>query len=236
MQISIPILLSLWHTAKILPPSVLSIPKYGCINVHASLLPKYRGAAPIQWAVLNGDSETGVCIMQMDEGLDTGNIISEVKTNIDINETSEQLFLTGFLLSVQTRLLMFCRKSKRETSALKKQIGESSYASMISRDLSPINWNKSAFDIHNQIRGLNSWPGASTVIAGKQVKIHASLLSDMNGAKPGEIIAVGKDITVSCGDGHCIDITELQPAGKKKMDSKSFAAGNKISVGDIIGS
>lgn len=105
---------------KILPPSVLSIPKYGCINVHASLLPKYRGAAPIQWAVLNGDSETGVCIMQMDEGLDTGDIISEVKTNIDINETSEQL-LTGFLLSVQTRLLMFCRKSKRETSALKSK-------------------------------------------------------------------------------------------------------------------
>lgn len=220
---------------KILPPSVLSIPKYGCINVHASLLPKYRGAAPIQWAVLNGDSETGVCIMQMDEGLDTGDIISEVKTNIDINETSEQLFDRLSVIGADA-LVDVLTKIEAGNISPQKQIGESSYASMISRDLSPINWNKSAFDIHNQIRGLNSWPGASTVIAGKQVKIHASLLSDMNGAKPGEIIAVGKDITVSCGDGHCIDITELQPAGKKKMDSKSFAAGNKISVGDIIGS
>lgn len=220
---------------KILPPSVLSVPIYGCINVHASLLPKYRGAAPIQWAVLNGDSETGVCIMQMDEGLDTGDIISEVKTNIDINETSEQLFDRLSVIGADA-LVDVLPKIEAGNISPQKQIGESSYASMISRDLSPINWNKSAFDIHNQIRGLNSWPGASTVIAGKQVKIHASLLSDMNGAKPGEIIAVGKDITVSCGDGHCIDITELQPAGKKKMDSKSFAAGNKISVGDIIGS
>lgn len=220
---------------KILPPSVLSVPKYGCINVHASLLPKYRGAAPIQWAVLNGDSETGVCIMQMDEGLDTGDIISEVKTNIDINETSEQLFDRLSVIGADA-LVDVLPKIEAGNISPQKQIGESSYASMISRDLSLIDWNKSAFDIHNQIRGLNSWPGASTVIAGKQVKIHASLLSDMNGAKPGKIIAVGKDITVSCGDGHCIDITELQPAGKKKMDSKSFAAGNKISVGDIIGS
>ncbi len=220
---------------KILPTTVLSIPKHGCINVHASLLPKYRGAAPIQWAVLNGDSETGVCIMQMDEGLDTGDIISEVKTDIDINETSEQLFDRLSAIGADA-LVDALPKIEAGNISPQKQIGESSYASMISRDLSPIDWNKSALEIHNQIRGLNSWPGASTLIAGRQVKIHASLLNEKSGAKPGEIVAVGKVITVSCGDGHCIDITELQPAGKKRMDSKSFTAGNKISVGDIIGS
>lgn len=220
---------------KILPTTVLSIPKHGCINVHASLLPKYRGAAPIQWAVLNGDSETGVCIMQMDEGLDTGDIISEVKTDIDINETSEQLFDRLSAIGADA-LVDALPKIEAGNISPQKQIGESSYASMISRDLSPIDWNKSALEIHNQIRGLNSWPGASTLIAGRQVKIHASLLNEKSGAKPGEIVAVGKVITISCGDGHCIDITELQPAGKKRMDSKSFTAGNKISVGDIIGS
>lgn len=220
---------------KILPSAVLSVPKYGCINVHASLLPKYRGAAPIQWAVLNGDTETGVCIMQMDEGLDTGDIISEVKTDIDINETSEQLFDRLSVIGADA-LIDALPKIKSGSISLQAQIGESSYASMISRDLSPIDWNKSAFEIHNQIRGLNSWPGASTVIADKQIKIHSSLLSNKQGSKPGEIVSIGDVITVSCGDGHCIDITELQPAGKKKMDSKSFAAGNKISVGDVIGS
>ena len=143
---------------KILPPSVLSVPKYGCINVHASLLPKYRGAAPIQWAVLNGDSETGVCIMQMDEGLDTGDIISEVKTNIDINETSEQLFDRLSVIGADA-LVDVLPKIEAGNISPQNQIGESSYASMISRDLSPINWNKSAFDIHNQIRGLNSAGG-----------------------------------------------------------------------------
>ena len=220
---------------KILPTSVLSIPKYGCVNVHASLLPKYRGAAPIQWAVLNGDSETGVCIMQMDEGLDTGDILAVEKTAIGINETSEQLFdrLSAIGAEALINVLPMIEKGKIKPE---KQTGESSYASMISRDLSPSDWHNSAFEIHNQIRGLNSWPGAYTVIGGKQVKIHSSLLSDKQGSVAGEVVFVGNVITVSCGDGNCIDITELQPAGKKKMDSKSFAAGNKISVGDILGS
>lgn len=219
---------------KILPKEILDYPKYGCINVHASLLPKYRGAAPIQWAVLNGESETGVCVMQMDEGLDTGDVLYTEKANIGIDETSEQLFERLSEIGADA-LIKAIDLIKNGNADPVKQKGESTYASMIDKSLCKIDWNKSAFEIHNKIRGLQSWPVALSVINGKEVKIHRSKLNNSNGKGAGIVVCSKNVLTVSCGDGKCIDILEVQPTGKKRMDIKSFLAGNKIEVDDILG-
>lgn len=219
---------------KILPKSILDLPKYGCVNVHASLLPKYRGAAPIQRAVLNGDEETGISIMQMDEGIDTGDLLYIVKTKIGINETSAELFYRLSVLGAEA-LIHTVKNIENGSAAAYKQEGESSYASMIDKSMSPIDWNRTAFEIHNQIRGLQAWPCAQTVICGKPVKIHASVLSDVGGGRAGEVIRADKELIVSCGDGKCISVIRVQPAGKSKMDIRAFLAGNPVKPGTILG-
>lgn len=219
---------------KILPKSILDLPKFGCVNVHASLLPKYRGAAPIQRAVLNGDEETGISIMQMDEGIDTGDLLYIVKTKIGINETSAELFDRLSVLGAEA-LIHTVKNIENGSAAAYKQEGESSYASMIDKSMSPIDWNRTAFEIHNQIRGLQTWPCAQTVICGKPVKIHASVLSDVSGGRAGEVIHSGKELIVSCGDGKCISVIRVQPAGKSKMDVRAFLAGNPVKPGTILG-
>lgn len=220
---------------KILPKSILDYPEYGCINVHASLLPKYRGAAPIQWAVLNGDEKTGVCVQQMNVGIDTGDILLSRETNIDINETSEELFDRLSVMGADALIKTIDLIIKGQTTPVPQPDGDFGYASMIDKSMCNIDWNKSAFEIHNQIRGLQSWPCASTVINGKNVKLHKSVLSNEKGNEAGKIVNNKNVVTVSCGDGQCIDILELQPDGKKRMDSKSFLAGNKIEIGQFIG-
>lgn len=220
---------------KILPKVILDIPKFGCINVHASLLPKYRGAAPIQWAVLNGDTETGVAVQQMNEGIDTGDLLLVKKTKIDINETSAELFDRLSLLgadALDKTINMIENDSVKRTP---QPDGDFGYAKMISREMSPIDWGKSAFEIHNQVRGLQTWPCADTVINGKKVKIHKTLLSELNGNSTGKIMNNKGVLTVCCGDGKCLDIVEIQPDGKKRMDIKSFLAGNTIEIGAVIG-
>lgn len=219
---------------KILPKSILDLPKYGCVNVHASLLPKYRGAAPIQRAVLNGDEETGISIMQMDEGIDTGDLLYIVKTKIGINETSAELFDRLSVLGAEA-LIHTVKNIENGSAAAYKQEGESSYASMIDKSMSPIDWNRTTFEIHNQIRGLQAWPCAQTVICGKPVKIHASVLSDVGGGRAGEVIRADKELIVSCGDGKCISVIRVQPAGKSKMDIRAFLAGNPVKPGTILG-
>lgn len=220
---------------KILPKVILDIPEFGCINVHASLLPKYRGAAPIQWAVLNGDTETGVAVQQMNEGIDTGDLLLVKKTKIDINETSAELFDRLSLLgadALDKTINMIENDSVKRTP---QPDGDFGYAKMISREMSPIDWSKSAFEIHNQVRGLQTWPCADTVINGKKVKIHKTLLSELKGNSPGKIMNNKGVLTVTCGDGKCLDIVEIQPDGKKRMDIKSFLAGNTIEIGAVIG-
>ena len=220
---------------KILPKVILDIPEFGCINVHASLLPKYRGAAPIQWAVLNGDTETGVAVQQMNEGIDTGDLLLVKKTKIDINETSAELFDRLSLLgadALDKTINMIENDSVKRTP---QPDGDFGYAKMISREMSPIDWSKSAFEIHNQVRGLQTWPCADTVINGKKVKIHKTLLSELKGNSTGKIMNNKGVLTVTCGDGKCLDIVEIQPDGKKRMDIKSFLAGNTIEIGAVIG-
>ena len=220
---------------KILPKPILDYPKFGCINVHASLLPKYRGAAPIQWAVLNGDKKTGVCVQQMDIGIDTGDILFTEETDIGINETSEELFERLSVIGADALIKTIDLIIKGQTNPVPQPAGDFGYASMIDKSMSNIDWSKSAFEVHNQIRGLQSWPCASTVINGKNVKVHKSVLSSEKGNEAGKVVNNKNVVTVSCGDGNCIDILELQPDGKKRMDAKSFLAGNKMETGQFIG-
>ena len=220
---------------KILPKDILECSKYGSINVHASLLPKYRGAAPIQWAVLNGDEVTGVTIMQMDEGLDTGDMLLVEKTPIDINETSEELFERLSKIGADALSKILIDIDNGNVNPIKQPSGDFQYATMINRDLCPIDWNKSAFEIHNKVRGLQTWPCAITKINSHNVKIHKSVLVDCKGGKAGEVIDNKNNIIVSCGDGKCLEILELQPENKKRMSTKAFLQGNKVEVGQILG-
>lgn len=220
---------------KILPDDILTAAKYGCINVHASLLPKYRGAAPIQWAVLNGDKETGVTIMQMDNGLDTGDMLLTVKTEVGENETSAELFDRLSDIGAEALVKVLDDIDSYRENAVPQSKENFGYASKITKDLSTIDWSQSAQNIHNQVRGLQTWPCASTKLNGKNLKIHKTVLSAKTGNINGEIVDNNGVITVCCGDGCCLDILELQLDGKKRMDVKSFLAGNAVGTGTILG-
>ena len=220
---------------KILPKRILDAAKFGSINVHASLLPKYRGAAPIQWAVINGDKQTGVTVMQMGEGLDTGDMILVKKTDIGENETSEELFEKLSFLGSETLIDALYEIENGIAEFTPQGESNTSYAEKITKALSPIDWNKSALEVHNLVRGLQTWPCAQTTLNGKNIKIHKTVLSDKMGNKSGEVIDNDKVLTVSCGDGKCVDILELQLDGKKRMDTKSFLMGNKVPKGTILG-
>ncbi len=222
---------------KILPKEVLEAAPYGCINVHASLLPKYRGAAPIQWAVLDGEKETGVCIMQMDEGLDTGDIILCEKTHIGENETSEELFDRLSAIGAEALIEALELIEKGEAVKTPQPQGDFGYAKMITKELCPIDWSRSACEIHNQVRGLQTWPVAQTVINGKVVKIHKTVHCDcaVDGTVAGRVIESGKRLIVQCGDSRCLEILELQPQGKKRMIASAFLQGNKIDKDTVIG-
>ena len=198
-------------------------------------MPKYRGAAPIQWSVINGDKETGVTIMQMDEGLDTGDILLVKKTNIDVDETSEELFDRLSLIGADALIESLADIEKGNINPVSQCEEGSSYAQKITKALSSIDWNKTAFEVHNLVRGLQTWPCAQTTLNNKNIKIHKTVLSDIKGGKAGKIIDNNKKLIVSCGDGRCVEILELQPDGKKRMDTKSFLAGNNVTVGTILG-
>lgn len=214
---------------KILPKEILDYPKYGCINIHGSLLPKYRGAAPIQRAVLDGEKETGVTTMQMAEGLDTGDMLLVYKTQIKEDETSGELFDRLAIAGADLLLDTLKAVEKGEITPQKQDDNKATYAKMIDKSMCPIDFSKPAQTIHNQVRGLKPWPVATAVIGGKRIKIHKTRISHLNG-EAGKVVSFNP-LTVACGE-NSIEILELQPEGKKAMDSKAYLAGNKISIGD----
>lgn len=217
---------------KILPKSILDAPKYGCVNIHGSLLPKYRGAAPIQQAVLNGDKVTGLTTMLMDVGLDTGDILLTAETEIGKNETSGELFDRLAELGGDLILKTLSALEKGDITPKKQDESLSSHTSKIDKSLCPIDFSNSADEVHNKVRGLYPWPIATTLIAGKKMKIHSTRVNEKSG-KCGEIIST-KPLIVGCGE-KSIEILELQPEGKKKMTSDAFIAGHKLEIGEIIG-
>lgn len=225
-----PELIAVAAYGKILPKKILDLPVLGCINVHSSLLPRYRGAAPINWAILNGDQETGVTIMYMAEGLDTGDIISQQTTPIDSNETVESLH--DRLAEIGAELLVKTVTAIGAGMATRTPQDDSlsSYASMLSRDLSPIDFNKPAHQIHNQVRGLIPWPATSVEIGGITFKIFSVEETDESSEKPAGTVlgADKKGINVVCGDGKVIRILELQAPGKKRMRAVDYLRGHTL--------
>lgn len=219
---------------KILPKEILESVKYGCINIHASLLPKLRGAAPIQWSIINGETETGVTSMQMDVGLDTGDML--IKKVVPITEDMNAGELHDLLSEAGAEVLLETIKNIDNLNPQKQDDELSNYASMLTKQLCPIDFSKSADEIHNHIRGLSPWPVATAKISGKNYKIHKSRkLSEKFSGATGEIVDNNKRLVVLCGDGNAIEILEIQAEGKKKTDAASFLRGNKIELGTIVG-
>lgn len=217
---------------QILPESILNIPRYGCINVHGSLLPKYRGAAPIQWSVLNGDEVTGVTTMYMEKGLDTGDILLKEEYKIGINETAGEVFDNLASLGGELILKTLDYAQRGKLNPVKQDDSLSSYAKMLDKSMCKIDFSKTNKEVHNKVRGLCPWPVASTMLNGKVLKIFETRLADGNG-NPGEVICTNP-LTVACGEGAVV-INSVQLQGKKRMDSNAFLLGHKINIGTIIG-
>ncbi len=221
---------------KILPDEFLSYPKYGCINVHASILPKYRGASPIHYAVLNGDRKTGVTVQQMDSGVDTGDILNIKECEIGINDTTEYMYEVLAPLGAEALIETVELIEKGELKPVKQDESKATHVGLLTKDMSGIDWTDTAFNIHNKIRGLYSWPGASTKFNGKTLKIHSSVLSDKKGNNiPGEVIESSGRLTVACGDNNCIELKVIQLEGKKRMDVSAFLNGYSVGKGTVLG-
>lgn len=218
---------------RILPQDILDEPPVGCINVHSSLLPRYRGAAPINWAILNGDGETGVTIMYMAAGLDSGDIISQVSTPIGENETAPEL--TARLAGLGGELLVETVAQLQAGTAPRRvqEEGEVTLAPMLGKELSPMDFTRPAQALHDQVRGLLPWPAAVTEVAGVRCKIFSTRVERGEGA-PGTVLEAGKQgILVACGQG-ALRILELQPDGKKAMPAAAFLQGHPLSVGSSL--
>ena len=222
---------------QIITKEILDIPRFGCINVHASLLPAYRGAAPIQWAVINGEKESGVTIMQMDEGLDTGDMIDKVVVPLAEDETGGSLF--DKLSQAGARLCVKVLKDLEEGNAVREKQPEESttpYASMISKKMGEIDWNRSAKSIEQLIRGLDPWPSAYTKLQGKTLKLWKAEAQKENVPEgvPGEVVKVERDtFCIQTGDG-ILKIEEVQLEGKKRMDTAAFLRGFHLSQGERL--
>lgn len=218
---------------KLLPKAVLDIPPHGCINVHGSLLPRWRGAAPIQWAVIAGDEMAGVTTMQMAEGLDTGDMLLTYETKVGEKETAGELFdrlaQSGAELLIQTLVKL------DEITPRPQEDAQSCYAHMLDKQMAVIDWSKSAHEIDCLIRGLNPWPIALTTLSGERLKVFAAEKAAGNG-EPGTVLEADpkKGLTVACGEG-ALKLTEIQLVGGKRMKATDFLRGHAIEVGTKLG-
>lgn len=220
---------------KLLPKAVLDIPKYGCVNVHGSLLPKYRGAGPIQWAVLNDEAETGITTMLMGEDLDTGDMLMKRATPIGENETAAELF--DRLADMGAELLAETLEAlEKGTVAPQKQDDSlATYAPMLTKELCPIDFNDPVRKIHKQICGLSDWPCAVTVLEGKRLKVYKSeIVSNKPCGKPVGTVVDSDDFSVACSDG-IIRFTQVQAEGSKRMDTADFLRGRHLENGIVLG-
>lgn len=221
---------------QILPKELLEAPKYGCINVHASLLPELRGGAPIHYSILQGKKKTGITIMYMAEKLDAGDILTQVEVEIEERDTvgslHDKLSQAGVTLLLETIPNLL----EGKITPIKQVDSQATFASNIKREQEKVDWSKTGEEIYNQIRGLNPWPVAFTMLNNQVLKLWWSeKMPNKNDAKPGTVIGIDTDgFVVATGNGTAIKITELQPSGKKKMSGEDFLRGTTISVGDKL--
>lgn len=223
---------------QILSQEILDIPRYGCINVHGSLLPRYRGAAPMQWCVINGEEKTGITTMMMDAGLDTGDMLLKEELPIGPDMTLEEVH--DALMEMGAEVLLKTLAELR-AGTLKRipQTGESNYAPMLTKETGHIDWGKSAQEIHNLVRGLNSWPGAYTDLEGQKFKIWRTRLTGEKApaeATAGAILAAdsSQGLKVASGDGQVLAVLELQAPGKKKMEACAYLRGHELPIGSCF--
>ena len=223
---------------RILPPDVLRAPRRGCVNVHASLLPRHRGAAPIQWAVLSGDRETGVSLMQMDEGMDTGPVLAQRMTPIGPDERADELAGRLSLLGAALVREELPRFLAGQLHGVSQDAAQATMAPMLTKEMSRIDWHGAAEQIHAHVRGLQPWPGAATTLAARRWIIHRSSLEQapvLLAGVPGEVVAVTREcIWVATGAG-AVGLTEVQLEGKKRSSARDFLAGHPVRVGMLLG-
>lgn len=231
-----PDLIAVAAYGKLLPVDILELPRLGCVNVHSSLLPKYRGAAPINWAILNGEDETGVTIMYMAEGMDTGDILAQAKTPIDINENAAQLFARLADMGAKLLVNTVAELEEGRIKPIPQDGAIATHAPMLSKEQSPLDWTRTARQLHDQVRGLYPWPAATAVLDGVRCKILRTALADeTTGSAPGAVLqADKKGLRVACGDGRVLDILELQPDGKKAMPAPAFLLGHPVAPGTLL--
>ena len=212
---------------RILPQKVLDVPKYGCINIHASLLPKYRGSAPYQWAVLDGLTETGVTAMYLTREMDAGDIIDVSKTPIGENETAGELLNHLAVLGAELLSRTLTRFESGKVPATPQDALGVSYAPMLDKSMCPIDWTKTAQQVHNHVRGLHPWPVATMELQGKTFKVHATRVVEGSG-KPGEILGLTKTgLRIACGEG-AVEIISLQAEGGKRMAAPDYFRGHPL--------
>lgn len=215
---------------RILPQAVLDIPTRGCINVHASVLPRYRGSAPYQWAVLDGCEETGVSVQFMSRGVDEGDVIDLATTKIGENETAGELLDRLAVLGADVLTRTLAKFAVGEVTAVPQDPEKVSFAPMLDKSMCPIDWTKSAREIHNKVRGLHPWPIATAEIAGTKFKIHQTVLTDETTQKSaGTPLSLTKGgLRVACGDGSVIEIRILQADGGKRMPAPDYFRGHPL--------
>ena len=218
---------------KILPKPILDLTPGGCINVHGSLLPRYRGAAPVQWAVINGDPEAGVTTMLLDEGVDTGAMLLKLSRPLDDTVTGGELF---DLLAADGAELLSQTLDQLQAGTLKPipQPEEGAcYASMLDKSMCPLDWQKPARTLHNQVRGMNPWPVATCRVDGKTMKVHVTRLGESTNQPAGTVVAVSP-LTVACGDGNTLILDEIQAEGSRRMAALDYLRGHPVAVGTIF--
>lgn len=214
---------------RILPQKVLDVPKRGCINIHASILPKYRGSAPYQWAVLDGLEETGVTAMYLTREMDAGDIIDVSRTPIGENETAGELLDRLAVLGADLLSKTLSRFAQGEVEGTAQDTSQVSYAPMLDKSMSPIDWTKTAWQVHNHVRGLHPWPVATTEIQGKLFKVHATRVAEGSG-EPGQILGLTKTgLLVACGEG-AVEILSLQAEGGKRMSAPDYFRGHPLQL------
>ena len=217
---------------KILPKEMLALPPLGCINVHSSLLPKYRGPGPIQWSVINGETETGVTTMYMAEGVDTGDMLEKASLPIGENETADELHDRLAQLGAQLLLSTVAKAEAGTLTPVPQDDSLATHAPMLDKEMALLDFTKPAAEVHNLIRGLSSWPCAYTFYQGKRLKVYRSRLSPLRG-RPGELVDP-KRFVVACGDG-AVEFETVQYEGSRRMPGADFLRGKKPAEGEILG-
>ena len=217
---------------RILPGEILSIPPHGAVNLHVSLLPKYRAAAPVQWSDINGDKRTGVTIMQLDEGLDTGDILRVAPVDIGAEETSGELFERVSALGAQTLLQSLDDIEQGRAQPVPQDDALATLAPPLTKEMALFSFERDARSLHDLIRGLNPWPVAYFMHGGKKIKVLAARLDEQAKGRPGEVLCT-KPLTVACGSG-ALTLVQVVPEGSRAMDGAAWAAGRRLRAGDML--